>query len=125
MNRLMGASLFTLSLLVTFVMGVILAAMVYVEYVSLSLALGMSVVINFLMWWVGPTITDWINRRFYQMSFMEFEQVKVNYPQVAAMLEKVAGEYSFPIPKIGIIPDQNPTAFTYGSHRGNARIVLT
>ena len=37
----------------------------------------------------------------------------------------MADEYGFTAPSIGIIADRNPTAFTYGLLRSNARIVLT
>jgi Zn-dependent protease with chaperone function len=37
----------------------------------------------------------------------------------------VAGDYRFKAPRIGFIPDRNPTAFTYGLLRSNARIVVT
>jgi Zn-dependent protease with chaperone function len=37
----------------------------------------------------------------------------------------VADEYRFAAPRIAFIPDRNPTAFTYGLLRSNARIVVT
>jgi Zn-dependent protease with chaperone function len=37
----------------------------------------------------------------------------------------VARDYNFSAPSIGLIPDRNPTAFTYGLLRSNARIVVT
>ena len=41
------------------------------------------------------------------------------------IVHDVAREYGFKAPSVGIIPDRNPTAFTYGFLRSNARIVLT
>lgn len=38
---------------------------------------------------------------------------------------KVCKKHNIPVPKIGIIKDQNPTAFTYGSAAYNARVVFT
>lgn len=37
----------------------------------------------------------------------------------------MAQDYRFSPPRIGLIPDRNPTAFTYGLLRSNARIVVT
>ena len=34
-------------------------------------------------------------------------------------------KYNFNIPRLAIIPDKNPNAFTYGSGRWNARIIVT
>ncbi len=41
------------------------------------------------------------------------------------MIRAVCEQYGFTLPKIGIIPDKNPNAFTYGSIRSNSRIVVT
>ena len=41
------------------------------------------------------------------------------------LIHQVADEYRFKAPRIGFIPDRNPTAFTYGLLRSNARIVVT
>lgn len=46
-------------------------------------------------------------------------------PQYASFIESVCKKYGFSFPKMGIIDDNNPTAFTYGSTRNNARIVIT
>ena len=42
-----------------------------------------------------------------------------------ALIHQVADEYRFKAPRIGLIPGRNPTAFTYGLLRSNARIVVT
>jgi Zn-dependent protease with chaperone function len=51
--------------------------------------------------------------------------VKQRYPGVHQLIHQVADEYRFKAPRIGFIPDRNPTAFTYGLLRSNARIVVT
>jgi Zn-dependent protease with chaperone function len=47
------------------------------------------------------------------------------HKEVFDIIKEVSTQYKFKFPKVGIIPDKNPTAFTYGSARYNARIVLT
>lgn len=44
---------------------------------------------------------------------------------LADFLIKTCKKYNFPVPKLGLIPDKNPNAFTYGSGRWNSRIVIT
>jgi Zn-dependent protease with chaperone function len=44
---------------------------------------------------------------------------------VHRLIHQVAQDYRFSPPRIGLIPDRNPTAFTYGLLRSNARIVVT
>jgi Zn-dependent protease with chaperone function len=51
--------------------------------------------------------------------------VKQRSPGVHQLIHQVADEYRFKAPRIGFIPDRNPTAFTYGPLRSNARIVVT
>ena len=41
------------------------------------------------------------------------------------LVHEVADQYGFTAPSLGLIPDRNPTAFTYGLLRSNARIVVT
>lgn len=51
--------------------------------------------------------------------------MKQRSPGVHQLIHQVADEYRFKAPRIGFIPDRNPTAFTYGPLRSNARIVVT
>ena len=51
--------------------------------------------------------------------------MKQRYASVHQLIHQVADEYRFKAPRIGFIPDRNPTAFTYGLLRSNARIVVT
>lgn len=125
MARLYFASLVTIGLLLGMVAGVALAAMVAAGKVDLSLAITLTIVINGLIWLVSPWITDFSLRWFNKLAWLEDDAVKAKYPVVHQLTHAVAGEYGFSAPSIGIIPDRNPTAFTYGLLRGNARIVLT
>jgi Zn-dependent protease with chaperone function len=53
------------------------------------------------------------------------ERFRERSPASMAVVDEVTEEYGYEAPKLGIIPDRNPTAFTYGSGRYNARIVVT
>lgn len=123
--KLVGASLFTLGLILSFVFFVIVLAMISTDNMNIWFAMTLTVVFNFIAWLVGPWITDWINRFFYKVQFLTPEEVKRDYPQIAKLIEQISTEHNFKFPKVGIIPDNNPTAYTYGSGRYNARLVLT
>ena len=64
-------------------------------------------------------------RWFNKLEFLDDAAVKQRYPGVHQLIHQVADDYRFTAPRIGFIPDRNPTAFTYGLLRSNARIVVT
>jgi len=125
MNKLIWSSLVTLGVLFSFVFGLIVLLLLYVDAINLGAAIVFTIIINFLLWLLGPTITDLIIKFLHKARFLSKNEVAQAYPEVYAIIEQVSTEYKFTFPRIAIIPDRNPTAFTYGSARYNARIVLT
>ena len=125
MARLLFAFLITFGILVGMVIGVVLGAMVSMGNVDLRLAIGLTVVINLLIWLISPWLSDLTLRWFNKLEFLDDATVKQRYPGVHQLIHQVADEYRFKAPRIGLIPDRNPTAFTYGLLRSNARIVVT
>lgn len=123
--KLFGASLVTLGLIFSFVCFVVILVLLATDSMNLWVAMGLTVVINFVMWLVGPWVTDWINKFFYKVRFMTPDEVKAEYPHLAELINSVATQHNFPFPKVGIIPDNNPTAFCYGSGRYNSRLIVT
>ena len=125
MGRLFFASLITLGLLSSFVFGIVILILLYSSTIDIYFAIGLTIVINFVLWLVGPYLSDLINKWFYKVKFVSKEELAQQHPEVAQIIEQVSTQYKFKFPKIGIIPDKNPTAFTYGSARFNSRIILT
>jgi Zn-dependent protease with chaperone function len=125
MPKLYFASLVTLSLLAAMLIGVFLAAMVALGQVDLGLALILTLVINAVLFVISPFLTDLMLRWINKLEWLDEATVRQRYPHVYAIIHEVAREYGFTAPFIGFIPDRNPTAFTYGILRSNARIVLT
>ena len=123
--RLVFASLITFGILVGMVVGLVLAAMVAAGEVNLTLAIALTVIINLLIWLISPWLSDLTLRWFNQLEFLDDATVKQRYPGIHQLIHEVADDYRFKAPKIGFIPDRNPTAFTYGLLRSNARIVVT
>lgn len=119
------ASLFTLSLLFSFLLAVVLGLMVFFGELSLGLAVVLVLVINGVMLLVGPFINDLIYRFFYDMTWVSLEELEARSPESAAVVREITDEYGYSTPKLGVIHDNNPTAFTYGSGRFNARVFVS
>jgi Zn-dependent protease with chaperone function len=125
MGRLFFASFVTVGLLLAMVCGVVLAGLVYTGDVNVGLAITITIIINAVIWLISPWISDFSLRWFNKMAFLEDAEVLSRYPGVHQLIHAVADQYGFSAPRLGLIPDRNPTAFTYGLLRSNARIVVT
>ena len=125
MARLVFASLITFGILVGMVVGLVLAAMVAAGEVNLTLAIALTVIINLAIWLISPWLSDLTLRWLNKLELLDDAAVKERYPGVHQLVHEVADAYRFKAPRIGFIPDRNPTAFTYGLLRSNARIVVT
>jgi Zn-dependent protease with chaperone function len=123
--RLFFASLITFGILVGMVIGLVLAAMVAMGEVNLTAAIILTIVINLFIWLISPWLSDLTLRWFNKLEFLDDATVKTRYPAVHQLVHQVADNYRFSTPRIGFIPDRNPTAFTYGLLRSNARIFLS
>ena len=125
MAKLYFASFVTLSLLTAMVAGIVIAALVAAGSLDVGAALVMVLIVNTVIFFISPWLTDlmlkWINK----VAWLDDSDLKVRYPHVHRIVHDVAREYRFTAPSVGIIPDRNPTAFTYGIFRPGARIVLT
>lgn len=125
MGKLFFASLVTLSLLTAMLAGVVIAAFVAMGNLDLGMALVLVLVINTVIFLISPWITDLMLRWVNKVVYLDDDTLKARYPHVHAIIHDVARERGFKAPSVGIIPDRNPTAFTYGLFRSSARIVLT
>ncbi len=125
MGKLFFASLVTLSLLTAMVAGVVIAALVATGSLDTGVALVLVIIINALIFFVSPWLTDLMLKWMNKVVFLDDAELKQRYPHVHAIVHDVADQYRFEVPSVGIIPDRNPTAFTYGVFRSDARIILT
>ncbi len=125
MSKLFVASAITLGLLLVFVTGGIMVVLLFANAVNLYFAIGVTVIVGLISLLIGPFFTDLLSRWLYKLKFHSEEEVKQLYPAVWEIVHEVSTEKGFRFPKIGIIPDENPTAYTYGSGRYNARMVMT
>ncbi len=122
---LLLASTFTLGLLSTFVASILLSLLYFTGTINAYWLLGLTLLINLLMWLVGPFISDLVYRFFYDLDWITLDELRDVDPEIAAFLEETCADHGYDVPKLGLIDDQNPNAFTYGSGRWNARLVVT
>jgi Zn-dependent protease with chaperone function len=121
--KLQFASLLTLGILGGFVFTILLTLAFFFNAISWQILIGLTIFFNFLMWLISPYLSDLMYKWFYKMQFYDPEKL-MHYPYMK-FVKKVCDEHKIKVPKIGIIQDENPTAFTYGSGAFNARIILT
>ncbi len=121
--KLQLASLITLGILAGFVFTLLFTLSFLFLGLPWQFLVGLTIFFNFIMWLVSPYISDLIYKWFYKIQFYEPEKL-MSYPYMK-FIKNVCDAHKVKVPKIGIIEDDNPTAFTYGSAAFNARIVLT
>lgn len=119
------ATLFTLGLLFSFLLAVVVGLMLFAGVIDLGVAVALVLLVNLVTLLVGPWFNDFLYRWFYDLEWVTPAEFERRSPASMAVLDEVTEEYGYDTPKLGIIPDGNPTAFTYGSGRYNARIVVT
>lgn len=99
------------------------AATAIVWYLKLPLGAGLSVAVITvaLQYLLGPLLINLI----YGIDFdKETINSSVN-PELLVFISRVCSENNIPSPKIGIIDDGNPNAFTYGHLKWDARLIVT
>lgn len=123
--RLAVASLFTLGLLASMLGAVVLGLLYATEAMSFPVVIGLVILINLLMWLAGPRFNDFLYDFLYDIHWMSLEDLRMKSEASADVIESVCDEYGYDEPKLGLIHDSNPNAFTYGSGRWNSRVVVT
>lgn len=83
------------------------------------------VIFNTLIWLISPFISDLMYKWLYKVDWVSLEELEKESPKTADVIEKICFENNIKIPKFWIIPDENPTAFTYWSGKWNARIIIS
>ncbi len=126
MPRLILASMWSLGLLSGFVLILILMIMGFTGVdINLPIAIGITVLWNVLLWLVSPWISDLIYGWLYKAEWVGIEWIEKRSPESAKIIRSVCEQYGISMPKLWVIPDNNPNAFTYGSGKWNSRIIVT
>jgi len=123
--RLALASFFTLGLVLSFLFAVLGGIAVFFQAFNIYIVVGLVILFNLLMWLINPKLNDLTYKYLYDMTWIDLEELREISPSSAEAIEEVTSDYDYKTPKLGIIHDSNPQAFTYGSDRWNARIMVT
>lgn len=92
---------------------------------GLTVAIGITLVFNLVVFFLSPWILDLVQRWLYQTRWVSLSEVERYSPEAAKVIQRVCAEKKLKQPRLGIINDQNPTAFTYGSLPNSARLVVS
>ncbi len=118
-KSILGISLLTL----TCMYGLLAAIIILVTIIAGGQALigiGISIVVLIIQFLLAPFFTDLSMRWFYKAKFDE------EIPGfLKAFIEEQSKKHNMKYPRIGLIHDGAPNAFTYGRTKNDARIVLT
>lgn len=124
--KLFAASLWTLTLLFGMLAAVLFLALYSQGSISVSAVFGLTIIFNVLIWLVSPKLMDWTLRFFYKATFYNSQaEFAAAYPQFADFINKTVQQNKTPFPKVRVINDDNPTAYSFGSGKWNARVVFT
>jgi len=123
------ASTVTVSLLLGMVFVLGLAVMLIVDsadpVMGLLKAIVATIVVNSIVFFLAPYIMDMIQGGLYQTRWISLVDIERQSRASANIIRQICAEKGLKTPKLGLINDQNPTAFTYGSLPDTARVVVS
>ena len=90
----------------------------YYYNLSLTYAIGFAVVIVLLQYLAGPWLIDYL----FKIRWVSPEELG---PDFADWFRQTCATRRIRVPRLGVIDDGNPNAFTYGHTPGDARVVVT
>jgi len=108
--------------LVFFVVGVFLLFSGLSGLFSLTVSFVLTIFIVLIQFFVSPFVYDIMLKWMYKCNFINVDELP---PGIANFVKKVFSERGVKLPRIGIIDDYTPTAFTYGNFPSNARVVIS
>ncbi len=123
------ASSITLSLLFGMILVLSLSLLLIVDSdnptLGLGIAIGITILFNALVFFISPFIMDLIQSWLYGTRWAALSEIERYSPETAKVIREVCRQKKIQQPRLGIIEDQNPTAFTYGSLPNSARLVVS
>ncbi|MBE9199342.1 MULTISPECIES: zinc metalloprotease HtpX [unclassified Nodularia (in: cyanobacteria)] len=92
---------------------------------GLFFAITITLIFNIAAFFLSPWFMDLTQSWLYQRRWVELAEVESLSPETAKIIRQICKDKNLKIPRLGIINDQNPTAFTYGSLPNSARLVVS
>ncbi|MFX1289271.1 MAG: zinc metalloprotease HtpX, partial [Promethearchaeota archaeon] len=80
-----------------------------------------TILIVLFQYGIGPIFIRWM----YRIDWIPYEDFTYQYPHLADVVDKVVTLQKIKTPRMGIIHDLNPQAFTFGYTKNSARLVIT
>ncbi|MBR2712375.1 MAG: M48 family metalloprotease [Bacilli bacterium] len=118
-QKIFGISMLTITCLYGLLAGIVILAVMLLGGNILFAILG-SLIVLIIQFLISPWLTDISMRWFYKANFNE------TIPDyLKKFIEEECEKHNIKYPKIGIIDDGAPNAFTYGRTKKDARLVLT
>jgi Zn-dependent protease with chaperone function len=96
-----------------------------IDWTFLGIGIILTIGFNLGMFLISPWIMDIVQGWLYGVDWVSLTQIERSSPESAVVIRRVCAKYKIPEPKLGLIRDQNPTAFTYGSFPATARLVVS
>ncbi|MEM9004374.1 MAG: zinc metalloprotease HtpX [Cyanobacteria bacterium P01_F01_bin.86] len=128
-GNLAMASLVTVGLLFGMVFALLMGLFFIMESenpgAGLVLAVVATLVVNTVIFFLSPFLMDLTQRWLYGTRWVDLAEIRRHSPESVQVIERVCQEHNLKQPRLGIIDDQNPTAFTYGSLPNTARLVVS
>lgn len=128
-GNLVLASGVTITMLLGMVLALSLAAVFIIDspdpIVGFFIALAITLVFNIAAFFLSPWLMDLTQNWLYHTRWVSLAEIESKSPETAKVIQKVCQQHKLKQPRLGIIDDQNPTAFTYGSFPDSARVVVS
>ncbi|APB34781.1 peptidase M48 Ste24p [Gloeomargarita lithophora Alchichica-D10] len=128
-GSLVLASTVTLGLLLGMVLVLGLAVILILDSSHPALgffaAIVITILFNAIVFFLSPYLMDWVQWGLYQTRWVSLTDIERQSRAAARIIRQVCAERGLKEPKLGLIDDQNPTAFTYGSLPNTARVVVS
>jgi Zn-dependent protease with chaperone function len=128
-GNLVLASGVTITMLLGMVLALSLAAVFIIDspdpIVGFFIALAITLVFNIAAFFLSPWLMDLTQNWLYHTRWVSLAEIEGKSPETAKVIQKICQQHKLKQPRLGIIDDQNPTAFTYGSFPDSARVVVS
>jgi len=127
--NLVLASGVTITMLFGMVLALSLASVLILNspdpVVALSIALAITLIFNIAAFFLSPYLMNLSQNWLYHTRWVSLAEIESLSPETAKVIQKVCQPKKLSSVRLGIIDDQNPTAFTYGSLPNSARLVVS
>ncbi|ELS00182.1 zinc metalloprotease HtpX [Gloeocapsa sp. PCC 73106] len=74
-----------------------------------------TVLINLIVFWLSPQIIDFIQARLYSIRWVPITEIGYHSSETAEVIERICSKYQLKTPRLGVIDQPIPIAFSYGA----------